>query len=322
MLRKGSPRGLYQVSKLRARDNFFMKTVLKSLCLFGLLAGGAPALTPEEKLAKLSEAFAQGHIAEGEKWGYSMLQDGDARSIQLLLVYFDDIGYAPELQKALRIKAAEMNMEVGTHPTEGAPWRLYAVALDSAYAEHSAQNDAAGIRELGLQLYRGKNATQRYGIGLLYVAASMGDAESLRQLATMYSNGTDVPQDAACAEYLTACIDAPGTCSKAALYDAFNLCLGNGGTPDVIRERGVDYAEGRNGVAVDETTAIILYLVAADMGDANAARWMGWRYLQGRGVEKNRSLAEQYFTIAALQGDPRAQDALKQYFGKNVQNSM
>ena len=156
MLRKGSSRGLYQVSKLRARDNFFMKTVLKSLCLFGLLAGGALALTPEEKLAKLSEAFAQGHIAEGEKWGYSMLQDGDARSIQLLLVYFDDIGYAPELQKALRIKAAEMNMEVGTHPTEGAPWRLYAVALDSAYAELSAQNDAAGIRELGLQLYRGR----------------------------------------------------------------------------------------------------------------------------------------------------------------------
>ena len=299
-----------------------MKTVLKSLCLFGLLAGGALALTPEEKLAKLSEAFAQGHIAEGEKWGYSMLQDGDARSIQLLVVYFDDIGYAPELQKALRIKAAEMNMEVGTLPTEGAPWRLYAVALDSAYAELSAQNDAAGIRELGLQLYRGKNATQRYGIGLLYVAASMGDAGALRQLATMYSNGTDVPQDAACAEYLTACIDAPGAYSKAALYDAFNLCLGNGGTPDVIRERGVDYAEGRNGVAVDETTAIILYLVAADMGDANAARWMGWRYLQGRGVEKKRSLAEQYFTIAALQGDPRAQDALKQYFGKNVQNSM
>ena len=46
---------------------------------------------------------------------------------------------------------------------------------------------------------------------------------------------------------------------------------------------------------------------------------VGWRYLQGRGVKKDRKLAEVYFTIAAIQGDPRAQEALKQQFGKTVQ---
>ncbi len=297
-----------------------MNNILKSLFLLGLLAGSSLALTPEEKLGKMNEAFAEGNTAEGEKWGYSMLKDGDVKSMQLLLEYFNDIGYAPELQKELRKKAAEMNLRAAADsPTEGAPVRLYAISLDNEYDTLSEVNDAAGIRELGLQLYQSKNSMRRYGIGLLYVAASMGDAPALKQLASMYRKGTDVPRDAECAEYLTACLTSPSTCSNAAIYEVFSYSLGQGGTPDLVRERGVDFAEGRNGVDADEKTAIILYQVAADMGDANAARWMGWRYLQGRGVKKNHKLAEQYFTIAAIQGDSRSQEALKQNFGKTVE---
>ncbi len=297
-----------------------MNNILKHLCLLGLLAGSALALTPEEKLARLNEAFGEGNIAEGEKWGYSMLKDGDTRSIQLLLEYFNDIGYAPELQKALRKKAAEMNLNTELTPSEGAPWRLHAIALDSEYDSLSAENDAAGIRELGLRLSKAGGATHRYGIGLLYVAASMGDTEALNRLAAMYRQGTDVPRDSESADYLIAGLNAT-TESHAAISEVFGYCLGQGGTPDLVRERGVDFAEGRNGVKTNENTAIILYRVAADMGDAKAARWMGWRYLQGRGVKKNRKLAEQYFTIAAIQGDPGAQDALKSNFGKTVRSS-
>lgn len=298
-----------------------MNNILKHLCLFGLLAGSALALTPEEKLAKLNDAFGEGNIAEGEKWGYSMLEDGDTRSIQLLLEYFNDIGYAPELQKALRKKAAEMNLSTDPTPSEGAPWRLHAIALDGEYDSLSAENDAAGIRKLGLQLYKATGATQRHGIGLLYVAASMRDAEALSQLAAMYRQGIDVPRDTASAEYLTAYLNGTGIESHATISEVFEYCLGQGGTPDLVRERGVDFAEGRNGVKTNENTAIILYRVAADMGDAKAARWMGWRYLQGRGVKKNRKLAEQYFTLAAIQGDPAAQKALKTNFGKTVGSS-
>ncbi|MBR2126480.1 MAG: sel1 repeat family protein [Akkermansia sp.] len=297
-----------------------MNNILKHLCLLGLLAGSALALTPEEKLARLNEAFGEGNIAEGEKWGYSMLKDGDTRSIQLLLEYFNDIGYAPELQKALRKKAAEMNLNTELTPNEGAPWRLHAIALDSEYDSLSAENDAAGIRELGLRLSKAGGATHRYGIGLLYVAASMGDTEALDRLAAMYRQGTDVPRDSESADYLIAGLNAT-TESHAAISEVFGYCLGQGGTPDLVRERGVDFAEGRNGVKTNENTAIILYRVAADMGDAKAARWMGWRYLQGRGVKKSRKLAEQYFTIAAIQGDPGAQDALKSNFGKTVRSS-
>ena len=297
-----------------------MNNILKSLCLLGLLAGSAMALTPEEKLGKLNSAFVDGNIAEAEKWGLEMLHDGDVTSVRLVAEYMVDCGYSPKLRQAALKKAEELNIQVEGAPTEGVPWRLYADRQVPEYEDLSLANDAAGIRALGLELRRSKAmSTQRYGIGLLYVAASMGDAETLRQLAAMYRKGIDVPRDAECAEYLTACIDSPSTSSNAALYEVFNHCIEQGGTPDFVRERGVDFAEGRNGVAVSEKDAIILYLVAADMGDAHAARWMGWRYLQGRGVKKDRQLAKVYFTIAAIQGEPRAQEALKQQFGKTVE---
>ena len=46
-----------------------MNNILKSLCLLGLLAGSSLALTPEEKLDKMNNAFADGNTAEGENWG-------------------------------------------------------------------------------------------------------------------------------------------------------------------------------------------------------------------------------------------------------------
>lgn len=297
-----------------------MNNILKSICLLGLLAGSTLALTPEEKLGKMNAAFAEGNTAAAEKWGLEMLHDGDMTSVRLVAEYMVDCGYSPKLREAALKKAAELEIQLEGAPSEGAPWRLHSGLFTLEYENLSAANDAAGIRSLGLELYRSKVAVnRRYGIGLLYVAASMGDAEALRTLSAMYSKGTDVPRDAECAEYLTACITSPTTCSNAALYEVFSHCIAQGGTPDFVRERGVDFAEGRNGVDVSEKDAIILYQVAADMGDANAARWMGWRYLQGRGVKKDRKLAEVYFTIAAIQGDPRAQEALKQQFGKTVQ---
>lgn len=297
-----------------------MNKILKSLCLIGLLTGSTLALTPEQKLGKMNDAFAEGNTAAAEKWGLEMLADGDETSVRLVAEYMADCGYSPKLRQAALEKAAEMKIQIAGSPTEGAPWRLDAAHLAPEYEDLSAANDAAGIRALGMELYRRKaSATQRYGIGLLYVAASMGDAEALRQLAAMYRKGADVPRDAECAEYLIDLIGSPSTGSNAVLHEVFNHCLSRGGTPDIIRERGVDFAEGRYGVEASEKAAVILYHVAADMGDARAARWMGWRYLQGRGVKKNRKLAEVFFTIAAIQGEPQAREALKQQFGKTVE---
>ncbi len=81
-------------------------------------------------------------------------------------------------------------------------------------------------------------------------------------------------------------------------------------SPEQIRELGVDYAEGRNGRAVNTARAIELYERAAAAGDSTAARWMGWRYRQGRGVPMNRDRANFYFSQAAAAGDRAAYDAM------------
>jgi hypothetical protein len=81
-------------------------------------------------------------------------------------------------------------------------------------------------------------------------------------------------------------------------------------TPAQIRELGVCYAEGKDGKSTDSAMAIDLYEMAAEAGDATAARWMGWRYRQGRGVAKDRARSNYFFSLAAAAGDAAAMQAL------------
>ena len=83
-----------------------------------------------------------------------------------------------------------------------------------------------------------------------------------------------------------------------------------GMTPAQIRELGVCYAEGKNGKETDVAKAIDLYEMAAEAGDSTAARWMGWRYRQGRGVDKDRARSNYFFSLAAAAGDEAALKAL------------
>lgn len=83
-----------------------------------------------------------------------------------------------------------------------------------------------------------------------------------------------------------------------------------GMSPAQIRELGVCYAEGKGGKETDQAKAIDLYEMAAKAGDSTAARWMGWRYRQGRGVDKDRKLSNYYFSLAAAAGDKAAMEAL------------
>lgn len=83
-----------------------------------------------------------------------------------------------------------------------------------------------------------------------------------------------------------------------------------GMSPAQIRELGVCYAEGKGGKETDQAKAIDFYEMAAKAGDSTAARWMGWRYRQGRGVDKDRKLSNYYFSLAAAAGDKAAMEAL------------
>lgn len=308
------------------------KSILRILPLlalsFSAMAACTLAATPQESITAMDAAFSNGDIDGGRKIGLEILKSNDTDVIRSLAEYVIclDSAYVEDLREPVMKKAQQLGIDVSEispeEPTEGAPWRLHAVPLDSSYEDLSDANDTAGITALGLELYnQGAATTKRYGIGLLHVAASMQDAEACKQLATMYRQGEDVPKDTAGADFLQAYAEEPSIESSSPLREVFSYCLGNGGTPDIIRERGVDFAEGRNGVKINEKTAICLYRVAADLGDATAARWLGWRYLQGRGVKKDRELARTYFIIAALQGDPRAKDALKHQYGLTVESS-
>lgn len=296
-----------------------MKNALTSILLSVVLAGAAVASAPSEKFKLMNDAFLKGDIAGGSRLGHEILQSNDAGAIRDLATYVSNLHseYAESLREPVMQKAAEMGISVvpeeECEPTEGAPWRLHAVALVGEYEDVSTANNAEGMRQLAMELYAGRGATRRFGIGLLYVAASMDDAIAKQQLAKMYRQGKDVQKDAASAAYFT---DKE---TPSAMKEMFFHCIGQGGQPANVRERGVDFAEGRHGVEKNERTAIILYQAAADMGDATAARWMGWRYLQGRGVKKNRQMAEQCFTMAAIQGDPAARQALKTHFNKTVE---
>ena len=92
----------------------------------------------------------------------------------------------------------------------------------------------------------------------------------------------------------------------------------DGMTPAEIRELGVCYAEGKGGKETDQAKAVDLYEMAAEAGDATAARWMGWRYRQGRGVSKDPQRANYFFSLAAAAGDAAALKALDNLTPENV----
>lgn len=68
---------------------------------------------------------------------------------------------------------------------------------------------------------------------------------------------------------------------------------------------------GRLSDAGQQEQAMQLIRRAADAGDSTAQRWLGWRYIQGRGVGKDKSMAAYWFNRAADQGDSSAVEALR-----------
>ena len=64
----------------------------------------------------------------------------------------------------------------------------------------------------------------------------------------------------------------------------------------------------------DEAAALYWYLQAAKNGDAASARTIGIFYLEGRGVSKSITKAEQWLRRAAESGDLEAQRILRTRF--------
>ncbi len=172
---------------------------------------------------------------------------------------------------------------------------------------------AAQIRELGVdyaEARNGKAMDEQQAIELYIKAAKMGDIKAQRWMGWRYRQGRGVPKDEKLAyAYFHAAAQQGDKAAAEAIGQGPDSRL----LAAEIREKGVDYAEGRKGTPVNEQEAIRLYIQAADMGDIQAQRWMGWRYRQGRGVPKDEQQARAYFRAAAQQGDEAAAKALTDY---------
>jgi Transglycosylase SLT domain/Sel1 repeat len=77
----------------------------------------------------------------------------------------------------------------------------------------------------------------------------------------------------------------------------------------LLRAEAASFEHG-NGAERDGTRAAELYCKAARLGDAESQFSLGWMYTNGRGVDRNDSLAAFFFQAAAEQGFEQAQRML------------
>ena len=76
-----------------------------------------------------------------------------------------------------------------------------------------------------------------------------------------------------------------------------------------LRADAASYEHG-NGVERDGIRAVELYCKAARLGDAESQFSLGWMYTNGRGIDRNDSLAAFFFQAAAEQGFEQARRML------------
>lgn len=85
-----------------------------------------------------------------------------------------------------------------------------------------------------------------------------------------------------------------------------------------LRAEASAYERG-NGVVQDGKRAAALYCEAARLGDAKSQFDLGWIYANGRGVDRNDSLAAFYFQAAAEQGYEQAARMLRTVGGPTTE---
>ncbi|AKJ31789.1 transglycosylase SLT domain-containing protein [Caldimonas brevitalea] len=87
----------------------------------------------------------------------------------------------------------------------------------------------------------------------------------------------------------------------------------------LLRAEAMAYEYGDAGMPRDARRAAALYCEAARLGDAEAQFNLGWMYANGRGLERNDSLAAFFFQAAAEQGYEQAQRMLQTVGGPTTE---
>ncbi len=164
----------------------------------------------------------------------------------------------------------------------------------------------------------------------LRAAAEEGDVEAMFHLGLLHQAGLGVEKDAEEAlEWFRRAADAG---HLGALYEVGRAHLFGKGT-DVDTDAGLaEYrqaAEGGHRIAMESLGHLHLFgehgIEAApaegvewlerayEAGSASAARTLGAAYAEGKGVERDRALAETWYRRAAERGDEEAEEWLEEH---------
>lgn len=159
---------------------------------------------------------------------------------------------------------------------------------------------------------------QEQAIKLILRAANEGDSTAQRWMGWRYIQGRGVSQDKSQAAYWFNRAAAQGDAAAAEAlvtnklqsntsvgYSSASSDPYAGWSAERLRKEG-----GRLSDAGQQEQALRLIIRAANAGDSTAQRWLGFRYLNGRGVPKDKSQARYWLGRAAAQGDAAAANAL------------
>ena len=222
-------------------------------------------------------------------------------------------------------------IEENVNANEGVQWLQKAVEqkhVDAAYM-------LARCYELEVGVAKNLEKALEYYL----IAAENGDTDAAAQCGLYYYEGKAGLKDGekafywldqACSDpdmdpyivYLLGRCYEEGTGCQPDPYMAFAYYSNAGlkAQPEALNALGGCYMNGI-GVDVDEKMALEIYLLAAELEYAPAQRNVANCYMQGKGMDKpDYPKAAEYFTLAANQGDHRAQNSLGYcyYFGYGV----
>lgn len=272
------------------------------LCLCFAVSGAACAETPAAEMTaeELYQAGLEAFDAEDYGKALELLQQAA------------DAGHA----EAWTAIGFQYDMGLGVEQDYGKAIGYYQKAADLG--------DALGLTNIGYSYYFGTGVEQDYGKALEYFrkAADLGEGQAVNNLGDMYENGIGVEQDYVQAmKYYQQAAELGEGYAYAGIGSLYRG--GKGVEQDLLKaaeyykkalELGVDDpvilqdvkelseslrragAEARD--AEDYGKAMELFLLAAELGNAEGWRDIGDLYESGLGVEKDPDQAAEYYQKA------------------------
>lgn len=250
-------------------------------------AGSGPAMV--ELSALYARAGGPGHFNLARDVLEKAVRAGDTRApialAKLYLARGEQALAEATLRKAADAGDIEAVLQLAEMSLGGGPDELNQARRWLSLAEKSVTGDDGLMVRIALLQMRDPGS-ERHGASLLETLARRNNTEAMTGLAQALLDGTGIPQD--------------GIRAEALLQRAIQL--GNDGARFVLAKA---YREG-NGIERNPARAVALYrdIYNDEPGDTKVLLALGDAYVRGEGVARDRTLATQFYALAAQSGDP------------------